>query len=216
MLEPLIRAVAQLNDRVFLGVVWRSLALSALAFLALLTGSVWLIQDFVGQGGWLGWVAGLLGALGVVVLAIWLFVPVALVIATFYVDRVAAAVERRFYPDLPPARPAPISEQVWDGVVLGLRILVLQIVTLIASVLLPGIGLVLSWAITGWAMGRGLFVAVAMRRMTRPEALDLYARERLLVFVPGVVLAIASTFPPLNLLVPVVGIAAMVHVLYRR
>lgn len=216
MLQPLIRAVAQLNDPVFLGVVWRSLALSLAAFMALLAGSVWLVADLVGHGGWLGWVAGILGGLGVLLLALWLFVPVALVIATLYVDRVAEAVERRFYPGLPARNPAPLAEQAWDGVVLGLQVLVLQVAGLIASALLPGVGLALGLVVTGWAIGRGLFVSVAMRRMTRPEALDFYARRRLAVIVPGIGLALASTLPPLNLLVPVVGIAAMVHVFYRR
>lgn len=216
MLQPLLRAISQLNDPRFLGVVWRSLALSLLAFLALLAGSVWLLGNFVGQGGWLGWLAGALGGLGVLLLAVWLFVPVALLIATFYIGRVAEAVERRFYPGLPRPAGAPLAEQGWDGVVLGLQILALQLVALVASVLLPGVGLVLGYLVTGWAIGRGLFVAVAMRRMTRPEALRAYATRRLEVIAPGIALALASTLPPLNLLVPVVGIATMVHVLCRN
>jgi CysZ protein len=215
MLQPLFRAVAQLNDPVFLGVVWRSLAMSLATFLFLLLLCVWLVEDWVGQGGWLGWAAGALGGVGVVVLAVWLFVPAALMIATLYVDRVASAVERRFYPGLPRPAGAPIAEQAWDGAALGLQVLVLQIATLIASVLLPGVGLILGWLVTGWAIGRGLFVGVAMRRMNRPQALDAYARRRLAVVVPGIGLALAGSVPLLNLLVPVIGIAAMVHVLYR-
>ncbi|MBV8914045.1 MAG: EI24 domain-containing protein [Acetobacteraceae bacterium] len=216
MLQPLIRAVLQLNDPVFLGVVWRSLALSLLAFVLLLAGSVWLVDEWAGQGGWLGWLFGLAGGLAVIALAIWLFVPVALLIATFYIDRVATTVERRFYPLVPEPVGAPLTEQAWDGAVLALQVLVLQIGTLIASVLVPGVGLLLGWVVTGWAIGRGLFVSVAMRRMSRPQALGVYAGRRLHAVVPGIGLAVASTFPPLNLLVPVVGIAAMVHVLNAR
>src|SRR3954453_1601208 len=109
MLEPLIRAVAQLTDPILLGVVIRSLLLSLAAFLALLAGSVWLLGDVVGHGGWLGWLAGIAGGLGVILLAVWLFVPVALLIATLYIDRVAGAVERRFYPYLPPPSGAPLT-----------------------------------------------------------------------------------------------------------
>ncbi len=216
MIQPLLRAIAQLNDSAFLGVVWRSLALSVASFAGLLAGSVWLLEQWVGQGGWIGWigwVAGSLFGLGVLALSIWLFVPVALLIATFYVDRIASAVERRFYPGLPPASGAPLAQQGWDGVVLAGQILIWQLVTLVLSVLLPGVGLVLGYAVTGWAIGRGLFVAVAMRRMTRPEALAAYRARRLSVVVPGVLLALLSLLPPLNLLVPVVGIATMVHVL---
>ena len=215
MLEPLFLAVAQLNDRVFLGVVWRSLALSLAAFAGLLAGSVWLVELWVAQGGWLGWFVGLLGGVTVLLVAIWLYVPAALLIATLYVDRIAGAVERRYYPGLPRPVGAPLTEQGWDGVVLALQVLALQVATLIASVLLPGVGLVLGFLVTGWAIGRGLFVGVAMRRMSRPEALALYRERWVPAVAAGVALAVASSLPPLNLLVPVVGIAAMVHVFCR-
>ena len=216
MLQPVFDAVAQLSDRVFLGVIWRSLVLSMLAFAGLLAGSVWLVQLWVAQGGWLGWLIGSLGGLAVLLLAIWLYVPVALLIATLYLDRIAGAVERRYYPGLPRPVGAPLTQQGWDGVVLALQVLALQVATLIAAVLLPGVGLLLGYAVTGWAIGRGLFVSVAMRRMTRPAALALYRRRRVAAVVPGIVLALASSLPPLNLLVPVLGIAAMVHVFCNR
>lgn len=215
-MRPILRAVSQLNDPVFLGVVWRSLALSLAAFLAVLAGSVWLARDLVGQGGWLGWVAGALGGIGALLLAVWLFVPVALLIATLYIDRIAGSVERQFYPGLPAAAGAPLAVQTWDGVVLAAQVLALQGVALLLALLLPGIGLVLGWLVTGWAVGRGLFVAVAMRRMDRPAALRRYQRDRVPVVAQGVALALAASLPPFNLLVPVVGIAAMVHQLLRR
>lgn len=215
MLVPLIRAIDQMSDPVFLGVVWRSLALSVLAFLGLLAGSAWGVQELVGRPGWLGWLAGLVGGAGAALLAVWLFIPAALLIATLYIDRVADAVDRRFYPGLPRPVGAPLAVQAWDGAALGLQVLGLQVVALVLAIALPGIGLVLGWLITGWAIGRGLFVGVAMRRMSRPDALVLYARRRFAVVAQGVLLALAGTVPLVNLLVPVVGTAAMVHVLNR-
>ncbi len=215
MLSPISRAIAQLQDPVFLGVVWRSLLLSAAVFLALLAGSIWAVDRIVAQPGWLGWLAEAAGGIGAALLALWLFVPVALLISTLYMDRIAAAVDRRFYPELPVPRGAPISVQAWDGVALGAQVLALQVAALILAILVPGVGLVLGWLVAGWAIGRGLFMGVAMRRMGRPEALRTYAAQRLPVLVQGVALALAGSVPGLNLLVPVVGIAAMVHVLNR-
>ena len=209
----MLRAFAQMNDPVFLGVLLRSLVLSVLAFMALLGVSAWGVQALVADGGWLAWLAGIAGGLGAALLAVWLFVPAALLIATLYSDRVANAVDRRFYPWLPVPLGAPISVQAWDGVTLAGQVLVLQVVALVLAVLIPGAGLVLGWAITGWAIGRGLFVAVAMRRMTRAEALRAYAVRRWAVLVQGGVLALAASVPLLNLLVPVVGVAALTHVL---
>ncbi len=215
MLSPLLRAVAQLQDPVFLGVVWRSLALSGTVFLGLLAGSVWAVEQVVARPGWLGWLAGLAGGVGAALLALWLFVPVALLIATLYMDRIAAAVDRRFYPSLPVPLGAPLAVQAWDGLALGAQVLALQVVALLLAILLPGVGLVLGWLVAGWAIGRGLFMGVAMRRMGRPEALRRHAELRLTVLAQGVALALAGSVPGLNLLVPVVGTAAMVHVLNR-
>jgi uncharacterized protein involved in cysteine biosynthesis len=73
----------------------------------------------------------------------------------------------------------------------------------------------LGWAITAWALGRGLFMPVAMRRLSREEANDLYLRNRALVLVQGAALALAGYFPLANLLVPVLGPATMVHAYMR-
>jgi uncharacterized protein involved in cysteine biosynthesis len=214
MLSPLFRAFQQIDDPVFLGVLLRSLAWCVLAFLALLAGSAWAVEQAVGQPGWVGWIAGLAGGLAAAVLAVWLFVPAAILIATLYIDRVATAVDRRFYPGLPPPHAgAPLAVQAWDGVVLGAQVLAWQIVALALALALPGVGFLLGWAVSGWAIGRGLFVAIAMRRMARPDALRTYASRRTPVLLQGGLLAIASTVPLLNLLVPVLGVAALTHVL---
>lgn len=213
LLRPLSRALSQLNDPVMLGVVWRSAALSALCFLLLFAGAVWAVHHFLDvQPAW-KWLADLLSGIGTALLALWLFLPVAAAIGTLYIERIARAVERRYYPDLPPAEGAPVAVQIWDGIAVGLRILVLNVGALILALLIPVIGLVLAWAVAAFAIGRGLFVAVAMRRMDRSQAEALYRRKRLAVLVQGGILALAGYVPLLNLLLPVVGTAVMVHVL---
>lgn len=213
MLTPMLRALEQLDDPIFLGVLLRSLALSVLAFVALVFGSFWAVQTLLNQPGWLGWAAGVFGSLAAIMLAFVSFVPVALLIATLYLDRVSAAVERRFYPFLPKPEGAHVAVQAWDGVALGAKVLAWQAVALVAALVLPGPGLIIGWALTAWAIGRGLFVAVAMRRMSRLAAIELYRRRRVAVLVQGGILALASTIPLLNLLVPVLGVAALTHVM---
>jgi uncharacterized protein involved in cysteine biosynthesis len=98
-------------------------------------------------------------------------------------------------------------------VAVGLRVLGLNLVSLLLAVFIPGIGVVLGWAITAWALGRGLFVATAMRRMTRTQAEARYREQRPLVLIQGAALALMGSIPFANLLLPVIGPAAMVHVL---
>jgi uncharacterized protein involved in cysteine biosynthesis len=213
LFAPLARAIGQLDDPVFLGVLIRSLLWSAGCFIALHLAAIWAIHRLLDLHGWLGLAVDLAGGVGASLLALWLFLPVAVIISTFYIDRIAAAVERRHYPSLPPAAGAPLAVQLWDGIGIAARILLLNVLALIAALLLPGAGLVLAWLIGGYAIGRGLFAAVAMRRMPRAAAAMLYRRARPRVLVQGCALALAGYVPLLNLLIPVLGTAAMVHLL---
>jgi CysZ protein len=213
LFTPLARALSQLDDRIFLGVLVRSVAWSAVCFVLLHVAAIWAVRHLLDLHGWVGWVAEILGGIGASLLALWLFLPVAAMIGTLYIDRIARAVELRFYPTLPAARGASLVAQIWDAISVGLRILLPSVLALVLALLLPGVGLVLAWIIGGYAIGRGLFVAVAMRRMSRPAAAALYRRERPVILVQGCVMALVGSIPILNLLVPVVGTAAMVHVL---
>lgn len=226
MLQPLIRALSQLEDPVFLGVLLRSVAWAVLAFLVLAEVLSWGAHEAVldavqawgpadpSGAGWMGWLGYAAGPVGAALLAFLLFLPVACGIATLFVDRVADAVERSWYPAVPPVAPAPLAHQIWDGLELGLKVLGLQLLALLLSVLLPGIGLLLGWLVAAWAVGRGVFVSVAMRRMGRREAL-LLCRHRLPeVLAQGGWMVALGVVPVLNLLAPVLGTAALVHVLH--
>lgn len=213
VLRPLVLAIAQLDDRAFLRVLLQSIVLSALCFAALLAGLLWGVHRATALPGWLGWIVDIAGTVGASLLAFWLFLPIAAAIGTLFIETIARAVERRYYPALAPGEAAPLAVQVWDGIAVGLKILGLYLLALILAILLPGVGLVLAWAIGAFAIGRGLFVAVAMRRMPRPQAELLYRRHRSIILVQGGLMALASSVPLLNLLIPLIGTAAMVHVL---
>jgi CysZ protein len=213
LLLPLSRALAQLTDPALLGVVWRSVLFAGLFFAAILIGTIGAVHHFVTAGGIVAWALEALGSIAAAVLAMWLFLPVAAVIGTLYFERIARAVERVYYPSLPPAQPAPLLDQLTVSLGVGLRVLGLNVLALLLTLLLPGIGLPIGWAIASWAMGRGLFVAVAMRRLNRSDTEALYRAVRPAALVQGAAMATAAYFPLLNLLIPVVGTAAMVHVL---
>ena len=213
LLLPLSRALSQLTDPALFGVVWRSVLFSALFFAAILVGMVAAVHHFIAAGGILAWALDALGSIAAAVLAMWLFLPVAATIGTLYFERIARAVEHRFYPSMPRAEPAPMLDQVLVAVGLGLRVLGLNLLALLLTLFLPAIGLPIGWAIASWSIGRGLFVAVAMRRLNRADTEALYRTLRPIVLAQGGVMAAAAYLPLLNLLIPEVGTAAMVHVL---
>lgn len=213
LLLPLSRALSQLTDPELLGVVWRSVLFSALFFAIILAAMIGAVHHFVAAGGMVAWALDALGSIAAALLAMWLFLPVAAMIGTFYFERIARAVERMYYPTLPPAHPASLSDQLAASVGVGLRVLGLNILALLVTLILPGIGLPIAWAVASWAMGRGMFIAVAMRRLNRSDTEALYRGVRFAALAQGAAMAAAAYFPVLNLLIPVVGTAAMVHVL---
>ncbi len=216
MLSPALRALAQLPDPAFFGAVLRSVVWSIIGFAILaLSVSTGLHLWLAWAGNW-SWAAGIAGFLLTSVASVWLFVPLSTAIASLFIDRIADAVERRFYPYLPPATPAPWSQQLADAAVLGLRVLVLQILAGLTTLIPPHItGVVLSWIVASWAVGRGLFVPVAMRRMDRAHALLAYRAKRTEVMLLGGLITACGLVPVLNLLGPILGAAAMVHVFHR-
>ena len=212
---PIVRAAGQLGDFAFRDVLLRSLAWSVACFVGLHLGALWVVHRLLEFHGWLAWGLDILGSVGASLLAFWLFLPVAAAIGMLYFDRIALAVESRFYPWLDRPKGASLIEQIWDGVAVALKVLGLNVIALILAFLLPGVGLITGWMIAAYAIGRGLFVAVAMRRMPRDIAESLYRAQRGVVLIQGAILAFAAYIPVLNLLIPVVGTAAMVHVLDR-
>ena len=141
---PIARAVSQFDDPAFRSVVFNSIGWAIVCFTALYGAAAWSVHKLLELHGVLAWAADVVGGLGALLLAFWLFLPCAAAIGTLYFDQIANAVEGRFYPRLPRARGASIIEQTLDGALLALKVLVLNITALILAFMLPGVGF-FSW-----------------------------------------------------------------------
>jgi uncharacterized protein involved in cysteine biosynthesis len=206
----------QISDPAFRWPLLKGLGGALLAFLALVGLADWGIASLVGGDGWLAKLAGLFGGLLVLVSAVWLFVPVTLAIAGLFLDEVAAAVEHRYYSSLPPADGSGLHQQIWAGLKLGLQMLGLTLLVMPFALLLPPFGAAAFWAVAAVSLGYGLFDGVAQRRMSVEQSRQLRRRMRWSVLSVGGVLAALSLVPLVNLLVPVLGTAAMTHLLHRE
>ncbi len=223
MIDAVLRSIGQLPDPAFFGAVLRSVVWSLIGFfvLAILVAiglhagiEAWLAA-YLNRADDLGWLAALFGAVATMTMSVWLFVPVSTAIASLFTDRIANAVERRYYPHLPYAEPAPLISQLADAVGLGLRVLILQAIAGLTLLIPPhATGVFLSWVVASWAVGRGLFVPVAMRRMDRVMAVVAYRQRRTEVVLLGGLIVAAGFVPVLNLFAPILGVAAMVHALH--
>lgn len=215
LLASLILPFHQLDDRAFLAPLVKGAIGAALTLGALIWLGVSGAGALLGHAGWLGSLGGVLGGALGLVLALWLFVPMLLVIASLFLDDVASAVEARFYPGLPPARGASLAAQGWAGLALGVRVLAWMLLALVATLAVPPLGALLFPLIGAISLGQGLFEGVAFRRMEVAQARALRRRIGLPVYVLGAALAALAVVPLLNLLVPVLGAAAMTHLMHR-
>jgi uncharacterized protein involved in cysteine biosynthesis len=215
MIAPLLLALRQLGDPAFLGPLLKGLGGAVLVFAGLVAAGAWGAEALAGGSGWLAKAAAALGGLLAVGLAVWLFVPVMLAVAGLFLDPVSAAVERRFYPGLPPASGASLAAQVRFNLWFGLRLAVLSLAALPLILALPPVGTALLWLVSAFGLGHGLFEGVAQRRMGVAEARALRRAREGRVLGVGAILAAISLIPVLNLIVPVLGTAAMTHLLHR-
>ncbi|MBD0275327.1 MAG: EI24 domain-containing protein [Acetobacteraceae bacterium] len=216
MIVPLVLALRQLGDPAFRAPLFKGLGGAVLVFAGLVAAGAWGAEALAGGSGWLATAAAALGGALAVALAVWLFVPVMLAVAGVFLDPVAEAVERRFYPGLPPPRGgASLAAQARFNLWFGLRLGVLSLLALPVALAFPPAGAALLWLVSAVGLGHGLFEGVAQRRVGVAEARALRRAREASVLAIGAVLAGVSLVPLLNLLVPVVGTAAMTHLLHR-
>jgi uncharacterized protein involved in cysteine biosynthesis len=176
----------------------------------------WGLEAVAGGTGWFAGVVAAAGAVLTLFAVFWFFVPLLLAVSSLFTDGVAAAVERRHYPALPPPQGAPPAVQAWAGLALAAKMAGLTLILLPLSLVLPMVGALALWGVAAIGLGEGLFEGVAMRRMGREQAAELRRRRRGEVWGMGAALALLALVAPLNLLVPVLGTAAMVHLLHRE
>ncbi len=206
------KAIGQLGDPAIRRVMWLSIAVSLGVLVALWAGVGFLLTETtLFQTGWLDRAIDILG--GVATLAIsWFLFPV--VISAFIglvLERVAEAVERRYYPALPPAREIPTGEAV-GGSLRFLAITVALNLVVLVFLIVPPVFPFVFYAVNGYLLSREYFEVVAARRMTGPAASELRRRHMGRLFVAGVAVAFLLTVPIVNLLAPIIGTAAMVHI----
>jgi CysZ protein len=219
MMRAFELAVLQLGDPRLRSVIWQSLALSLLLQLLLGVLAWYGLQSFATfSWQWVNDAIRWLGGGAVVVLALMLFPAVSMIVMTLFLERVANIVEARHYPHLGPAPGIPIMVGLWSSLLFLLSLVAINLVMLpfyILALFVAGLGAVLFYGINGWLAGREYYEQVALRRMDRPAVKAWRAANAATLWGTGIAIVFLGTIPILNLIVPVLGVAAMVHVAQR-
>ena len=183
MLNELARAFGMLQEPRVRGVLWLGIGLS-LATLAALVLGVEALVSWASDTGyvWLDRAFEVLGVLGTVVVAWFLFPSIVVSVSSVFLERVVDATEDRYYPQLPPPRPVPLSLSLPSALRLFATALALNILALPLYVSLEKIDPRLIEA------SKDLYSSAfrAFRKVILPLSLPGVIAGSMLVFIPAV------------------------------
>jgi uncharacterized protein involved in cysteine biosynthesis len=209
-------AIGQLGDPKLRSVIWQSLLLSLVLQIAIGALAWWGLQSFATfKWNWVNETIRWLGGGAVTVLALMLFPAGFGVVISIFMERIADIVEAKHYPRLGKARGIPIWTGIWTGVVFLLAVVALNLVMLplyLVALFVFGAGAVLFYAVNGWLTARVYYEQVALRRHSPAEVKAWRRANTGVLWLTGIAIVFLGTIPILNLIVPVLGTAAMVHV----
>ena len=219
MFSAFSKAFAQLSDpRLLRVILWGVLA--ALILYGGLIGAVaWLltqpwVKDLPLVGTIVAWSAGF----AAVVIATLLFPGLVSALVGLWLEEVAAAVEARHYPHLAAPRRVPVGEVVSASLRLAALTVSINLILLPLYLVLffvPPLNLVVYYTVNGRLLGREYFETVALCRVDLAAARNLRQENAGTVWFAGVLAAVLLTVPLLNMVAPVVGAAAMVHLFQK-
>jgi len=229
MLKSLSRAFSQSFDPAFRRVFNRSLLFSLVTFIVVWLASwfaldwagEWLVawvRDWVGEGFWLSvmeWLVDIAAVGAIAIASFFLFPAVMVSIMAMLLDDIAQAVERRYYPDLPPARPQPLAEAIFGNLIFVAVTLILNLLVLplyLVLIWIPPLNLLLFYLLNGYLLGREYFEMVAVRRLDLAAAKRLRREFRGRVILAGAVITFLLTIPLVNLVTPIIAAAFMLHI----
>jgi len=209
------QALATLFDRDFRRLVYWTLAATAVVFVLAFIGLEYGIAALPPSIP--GWVKGLLALLAPVALLVAVVAfgaPVAALVGSLFLERIAAKVDAHFYPNDPKGRGVPLGAGIGESIKLvGLAILInLAAVPFDA---LPPIPEALAWLANGWLLGREFFELAALRHLSRADSDALRRRHAGKIYGAGLLIALLSVIPGIDLIAPFFGAALMAH-LFKR
>lgn len=218
------KALGQIGDARFRRVLFIGILLSFALLVVFNAAFLWFLQwsledgaelPIIGRVTWLGdlvtW-----GSFGLMLIfSAFLMVPVASAITSMFLDEVAAAVEDRHYPHLPPAPKVSLGDALRDtvnflGIIIGANLLAFILYALMAP-----LALFIFWALNGFLLGMEYFQLAAMRRIGRAGAKALRRKHVFTIWLAGTLMAIPLSVPLLNLVIPILGAATFTHIYHR-
>lgn len=212
MTKAFFSAINDLTSPEFRGVLWKSIALTFALFVGILVGIETLLS-FVTLVPW-PWLQTMIAfgaGLGLLAAFFFLVGPVIAMFAGLFLDKIAAKVEARHYPNDAigkslPTIPAFFFGLKYASIALAVNIIVLPLVFFF------GFGAILLLAVNAYLISREYFEMAATRFMPPRAASALRQKNGIILFFAGLVPAAMSLVPILNFTVPLFATSYFVHI----
>lgn len=159
---------------------------------------------------WGGWTVSFVAAL-------LLFPTTFVLVQSLFQESVADRVEEKYYSQLPPADGAPFWTSLWRGLRFFIIMLSLNLGAAplyFGMAFLLGSGAIIYALLNGWLSGREYYEVVAHRRLAGTEVDASRKQNWFPVFLTGLAITLLGMVPIINLLAPIWGAAAMVHIFH--
>ena len=210
MLKAGFKALGDLFSPEFRSVLLKALGLTLALFIAVLVAvEVLLVSLTQFSWPWADWVLGVGTGFALLVAFFFLMSPVTAAFAGLFLDQIAEKVEARHYPHDRRGTPLPMARAI--GTALQFFLIVLLVNLAVLPVVVFGVGAVALVAANAYLLSREYFEMVAVRHMSADEAKALRRENGPLVLLAGVLPALFSLIPVVNLAVPLFSTSYFTH-----
>ena len=210
MITAAFRALGDLLSPEFRSVLFKAFGLTIALFIAILV-AVEVIVFALTQFSWPWADYALAIGTGALLLASFFFLmsPVTAAFAGLFLDQIAAKVEQRHYSADRPGISLPPVKAVVTAVEFAIVVLLVNLAVL--PVVIFGVGAVALVVANAYLLSREYFEMIAMRHMPTDEARQMRRENAVPVFLSGVLPALLSLVPVVNLAVPLFCTSYFVH-----
>ncbi|MEI9990481.1 MAG: EI24 domain-containing protein [Rhizomicrobium sp.] len=216
MFASVRKAVATLFGRDFVGLLFWVLVASAIAFVALIAGLEYAIVHLPATvPAWLKALLEVAAPIALLLVVFALGAPVAALVGSLFLDRIAAKVDARFYPNDPKAPGAPWIGGTGERLKLVVLAVLINGAALALDAEIPFVPEAVALLANGWLLGREFFELAALRHLPRQQSDALRRRHAGKVYIGGLLIAVLTVIPGIDLIAPFFGAALMAH-LFKR
>jgi CysZ protein len=210
MITAALKAFGDLFLPEFRAILFKAVGLTIALFIAILIIVEILLTWFTQLSWpWADWVVAI-GSGAILLMAFFfLMSPVMAAFAGLFLDSVAEKVETLHYPGDRPGIPLPTAKAIMTALQFFLVVLLVNLAVL--PVVFFGVGAIALVAANAYLLSREYFEMAAMRHMPAEEARILRRENGPAIFFAGLLPAVLSLVPLVNLVMPLFSTSYFVH-----